>query len=239
MEGQASSSGWFVVRDPEAVRLLDQAPWREVVHALLGRESTATQLARALGATLNATFVKLRRLERVGLVRVTREERRAGRAVKHYTAVSSHLFVPFEAMSLPDVEAVYLRDQHDQLRQFVHALLDTYRRAWGEPGTLGQSHYRDADGSTLSTFGPAPGTTWSSLASDHPATVLNGGTVFLTPSEAKALQRELYALHARYGQAGRDRRPYRLHVGLTPETSAEPQDADVGHGGDARPASPS
>lgn len=183
----------------------------------MGREATVTTVACILESTVNATYLKVRRLERAGLVRVAREERRAGRAVKHYTAVAPRLFVPFEVMHLPDLEDFYLRNQEEQTRLFTRALLETYRREWGEPTSLGQSHYRTADGSTLTTFGPAPGVTWSSLQDDKPATLLNGGSVFLTAQEAKVLQRDLYLLHTRYSQPGPDRRPYRLHLGLTPD----------------------
>lgn len=191
------------------------------MHFLLGREGTASSVAQALDLTLNAAYLKLRALERVGLIHVVRQERRAGRAVKYYASVAPRLFVPFEAMSASDVEELYLRDHAEQARLFVGALLGAYRRAWGEPVSLGRSHYRNERGDTLSTFGPRPGETWSSVDDLSPATLFNSGEVWLTVEEAKVLQRELYALHARFADERGGRRAYKLTLGLAPVSCEE------------------
>lgn len=222
-----SSNDWHVVRNPQAARALHNPALYDVVHLLLEREGTATSVARDLGLTLNAAYLHLRALQRVQLVRVAREERRDGRAIKHYTAIAPRLFVPFELLSAPDLEAWYLQDMAEQARWLVRGLLSAYRREWGEPSTLGSSHYRDEVGNTLSTFGPSPGTTWSSLDDQRPATLLNGGSLWLTFQEAKALQRELYTLHARYSRPGRGRRAYRMLLGLAPQGEGDPSEAVV------------
>lgn len=217
MKRASPSSPWHVVREPGAARALERADLRELVQALLGREETVSSVARELHLTLNAAYLKLRTLRRVGLVRVTREERRAGRAVKHYTAVAPHLFVPFDVTGMPDLETLYLRLAAEQAQLFVRALLATYRRTWGEPGSLGTSLYRDEGGNPVSTFGPTPGTTWSSLEDHRPATLSNTGTAWLTFEEAKAFQRELddlYRRSVRPPQPGRH--AYLFTLGLTP-----------------------
>ena len=221
MKGASPSSDWHVVRDPEAARALDRLDLHAVVGQLLGREGTASSLARDLELTLNAAYLKLRTLQRIGLVRVAREERRGGRAIKHYTAVAPRLFVPFEVMDAANLEELFLQELEEQARLFVRALLTAYRRAWGDPASLGHSLYRDPSGTFWSSFGPKPGTTWSNLDEHRPATVLNNGTVWLTFAEAKALQRLLYELHGNHAHTGPGRRPYRLMVGLSPQDERE------------------
>lgn len=217
MKAPGPSSEWFVVRDAHAARILGSPRTREAFMCVLGRERTASAVAAETGLTLNAAYLQLRLLCGAGLVRVVREAPRGGRAVKHYASVAERIFIPFGQTGRDDLEAWYLADAHEQSRRFVTALLTVYRREWGEPDTLGVSHFRDADGNVLSTFGPRPGETWSSLDAGHPATLSNDGQVWLTHAEAKALQRELYALHARHQLTGPGRRPYRLTLGLAPE----------------------
>lgn len=202
--------------DPKAARALERPELLPIVHFLLGREATASDVAAALNLTLNAAYLKLRALRDVGLIRVAREEQRAGRATKHYTAVAPRLFVPFDATNAADVEELYLRDHAEEARSLVRALLSAYRRAWGQPASLGRSHYRNDRGDVLSTFGPRPGETWSSLDDDRPATLFNTGEVWLTPDEAKALQRDLYTLHGRFADEREGRRPYRLTLAMAP-----------------------
>lgn len=203
--------------DPKAARALERPELLQVVHFLLNREATASDVAVSLNLTLNAAYLKLRTLHDVGLIRVSREERRAGRAAKHYTAVAPRLFVPFDATNAADVEELYLRDHAEEARLLVRALLNAYRRAWGQSASLGRSHYRNDRGDALSTFGPRPGETWSSLDDDRPATLFNTGEVWLTPEEAKALQRELYTLHSRFAEERDGRRAYRLTLAMAPE----------------------
>lgn len=224
MEGRDPSSGWFVVRDVRAAQALNSLRSRTVLLCVLGRERTASEVAADTGLTLNAAYLQLRLLCGVGLARIAREVPRGGRAVKHYASVADRLFVPFELTGLDDLEAWYMDDAALQSRQFVTALLNAYRREWGEPHTLGVSYFRDSAGSNLSTFGPRPGETWSSLSEDRPATLSNAGQVWLSREEAKALQRELYALHARHSAAAPGRRPYRLTLGLAPEQVEERAD---------------
>lgn len=81
--------------DPTQARLLTDPRSKAFFKPFLVRERSVTEAARLLGCPLNTMLYRVGTLVRAGLLRVVREERRAGRAVKVYRSVHDAYFVPF------------------------------------------------------------------------------------------------------------------------------------------------
>lgn len=76
--------------------------------AFLERENSVSRAARVLELDLRAVHRHVLALLNAGLLRLVREEKRAGRPVKVYTAVAPAFFVPFsatEAAGVADLSA--------------------------------------------------------------------------------------------------------------------------------------
>lgn len=84
----------MVVQD-EGLGALADHDMRRFLEPFLGRECTARAAANELGEDLDRVLTRVRRFLRVGLLRVTRIEPRAGRAVKFYQTVADGFFIPY------------------------------------------------------------------------------------------------------------------------------------------------
>ncbi|THF87165.1 helix-turn-helix transcriptional regulator [Deinococcus sp. KSM4-11] len=203
-----SPSSWQRLDDPQAARVLADAYTRQFFEPFIWRERRVSEVAREVGVTTNAMLYRVRQFLRLGLLEVTRTEARAGRAVRHYRSTSRGYFVPFSATDAASVQALY-EASLDNTRRSVLAELT---RAWSDlaedPRWFGLYTSGDADGlhsHVLLPFPPvlaAPGERVSLmaplLADGQPAIWDNTTSLRLSPSDAKALQRDLHDLHQRY-----------------------------------------
>jgi DNA-binding transcriptional ArsR family regulator len=71
---------------------------RRLVESLIGSAMTLSALAHAVEMPLSLAHYHVARLLALGLIEIEREERRAGRAVKHYRAAAWRFFVPAELL---------------------------------------------------------------------------------------------------------------------------------------------
>ncbi|WP_229784529.1 hypothetical protein [Deinococcus radiotolerans] len=203
-----SSGGWQRLEDPAAARVLADAYTRQFFEPFIYRERRVSDVARDLGVSTNAMLYRVRQFQRLGLLEVTRTEPRAGRAVHHYRATSPRYFVPFAVTDAASVQALY-EASLDNTRRSV---LDALTRAWSELaddprwfGLYTSGTERGLDTHVLLPFPPGQpqasgsgGLLDALLGDPYPAIWDNTTTLTLRPEDAKALQRELRDLHARY-----------------------------------------
>jgi DNA-binding transcriptional ArsR family regulator len=71
---------------------------RKIVQTLIGGEMTLAALAAALPMPMSLLHYHVAACLRLGLIKVVRERRRAGRAAKVYRAAAKSFFVPSEMM---------------------------------------------------------------------------------------------------------------------------------------------
>lgn len=171
----------FVASTPQQARLLLDLANGPLLALLMSGESSASRLATELGQDVRRVHYKLVRLCEADLVRVTREEKRAGRAVKLYRAAAREYRVPF---SLTD--AATLRELLSSLyTPFLDGLID---------GLASQLTRRDARAITLTLneqdnfqvgFDASPASTSFGALSAYQ----------LTPARAAELRARLIALH--------------------------------------------
>ncbi|MFD1733064.1 hypothetical protein ACFSC4_21095 [Deinococcus malanensis] len=227
---------WQRLDDPAAARVLADAYTRQFFQPFIWRERLVSDVARELEVSKTAMLYRVRQFLRLGLLTVTRTEARAGRALKYYRASSQGYFVPFAATQAESVQALY----EASLDHPRHSVLASLSQAWSgladdarEYGLYTFGDERGLMSHALLPYQPVVphrnaladgGMLGPLLADAAPALWDNTATLILAKGDAKALQRELYALHRKY-QGRRDPTgdPYLLRLTLTPNTLRELQ----------------
>lgn len=101
---EPDSGSFYTVTNPEQARLLTEPVSKEFFKPFLARERSASEAADILKAGLNTTLYRIKTLLRAGLLEVTREVPRKGRAVKIYRSVHDAYFVPFNVTPYATLE---------------------------------------------------------------------------------------------------------------------------------------
>lgn len=138
------------VTDPEQARLLTDPRSKEFFKPFLARERSATQAAAELNRPPNSVLYRIGTFVRAGLLEVTRTEKRAGRAVKHYRSVHGTYFVPFGLTPYATLEE---RLQRQAVPLFAQ-LIRSYAAVLMADGRFGQHLLRGPDGAVWTTDFP-------------------------------------------------------------------------------------
>ena len=214
MEHDDASSA-LIVTDPDVAAVLASPDHLRFVAPFVARERTMTDVARELDVPLSTLYRRVQRYVRLGLLRVAREEARAGRARKHYRSTRDAFFVPNRVAS-PAEERMTAFYAHWE-RVFARAAVEAYGEAYLD---WGQRIYRDETGllAISLTRGPDEGPL-DPLEVDAPAGLtLFHDLVYLDFEDGKALQRELAEVWRRYvGRGGAQRYAARLSLLPVPE----------------------
>lgn len=192
--------------------LLD-AKRRRFLAPFFGRTRTVGEAAAELGVKPNSLLYQVGRLLKLGLLEVVSVEKRAGRAVRRYQATSERFFVPFAASSAETLEALLLETARPHAERFAHHFARALR---GTPeGALGYLVGRHEHGEVEAYFSPDGVRTLALWEPDAPAAGRAWTVLELDHEDAKAFQREQWALWERYlGKRGAGR--YLAHFDLTP-----------------------
>jgi hypothetical protein len=202
----------------EAADLLSDPLKATFLYPFIGKERTASDVAREYGWTLGKTLYQIKRLVKLELLRVTRLEPRDGSSLKYYRATADAFYVPFEATNQASLEDLLnrwsLSLQPLFVRSFVHAL-SAHGPHWGVRIS------RDPTGRLNIMPAAEEGRDWEYSAAHSPV-VLEGWytDLRLDLADAKALQHELIALYIKYfGREGAQR--YIIRVALAPMADAQ------------------
>ena len=198
MEEPSLSSALRVEAPDRAAALVDPAR-RRILTAFMGRERSLSEAAGTLAMPLNRLAYHVGALLRLRLLRVTREQKRAGRPIRYYRAVADRFLVPAAAMGRRpgaglSAELRVALDQAEQLAGSSDMLLEI--GASGRP--------------TMTRHGAAAATDaceyWRVLT--------------LSRSEARAVAAELGALLRKYeSKPGKGKRAYLAHGALAPRAT--------------------
>lgn len=202
----------------QAELLLDERA-RRALSPFVGRERTAAGAAEELGMHLNTLLYQVRRLVDAGLLRVTRLEPRAARAVKHYRAVAEHFVLPYN-LTRAETPETLLAQEHAgpeaRLRRgLIHAGLELLNQQ--EPESVGVQVVLEGSRLVLKNI-VGPDSEWNFLDPEAPAMVdYWQEDVHLDFEEAKRLQAELCTIFARY-KTRRGGQAYILRLALAPRS---------------------
>lgn len=200
------------VEDAELARALTTPKILRFFSPFLVSECSASDAARFLGVEISAVAYWIRCFLKLGLLRVTRLERRAGRSIKHYHASAESFFVPFSAIPVESLEAMHDRIGEQSRAAMTRGQVAVLRESRESPGVrvFAQSKILRMEYVEATTLAPL-----YSLESTRPAVLEHWDIVKLNFEDAKALQIELSDLLARYAdRAGTQR--YILNLRLAP-----------------------
>ncbi len=202
-----------VIRDPAAAELLMNPTTLRQLAPFLGRSRTVSRAAEEAGELANTVLKRVRRFRAAGLLEVAGAVARRGRPMKLYRTTADLFFVPFEATAAESLEASLAeRDAYwERLlrRNVVRARMEAL-------GTWGTRVYRDERGRLQVQTAVTPEADATTLDADAPAVLSSWrDSVTLDFDDAKALQREMYALLLRYEQKQGAQR-YIVRLALAP-----------------------
>ena len=175
------------IQSTPAAAALEHPTSRRIVLELVAKEQSSRDLARATGLTLSLLHYHVGRLLALGLIEITREERRPGRPVKRYRAVARTFFVPASLGTLGAAAA---------LARELRAGLDRERARRDDAGA---AYFVDDSGAHRMRRVHGRGRQGAFEA---------WVTLSLTPRDAETLSDEIRGLFARYAdRGGRAARP--------------------------------
>ena len=102
-------------------------------------ETSVSAAAQVLGCSVQAMHYRVKQLLAAGLLEVAREEKRAGRSIKHYRAVSDAFFVPDNLTPYADLEERLLRTYLPTVKTISKGIAEGIRRE----GRIGQCLFWD------------------------------------------------------------------------------------------------
>ena len=216
MEEQFSTSHPQIVSNPIAADILVNTQTRKLIYPFLGRTKTVAVAAQELDMSTSALLYQVNKLLNLGILRIVREEPRAGRASKVYSTTSESFFVPFQTAKTETLEAYLQSIKHyyeQLLTTSVVQVMESMEDDWGV------KIYRSQDGKVHALMAVYPDKLMR-LEEVEPAILdFYCPDLFLDFRDAKALQKELGEVFQKYMQKGGSQR-YLWHAGLVPISSA-------------------
>lgn len=134
-----TSADFYRVQTEHQVYLLEDPDISNFFAPFPAREQTVTGAARELSCKVNAMHYRVRTFLDAGLLRVGREEKRAGLPIKVYRSVADAFFIPFELSRHADQEAHIVERYESVLHQIAKSITRLERRR----GRTGQCLFRD------------------------------------------------------------------------------------------------
>ena len=205
---EENESSPLTVTTPEAAQILLEPKHARFVAPFLGRERLVAEVAREIGAPLSTTFRHVIRYCEVGILEVTREQTRKGRALKLYRTVADAFFIPNRLRMTS--QNVWLDEFEQMTRRGIEHVYGEHLADWGE------LIFRNEAGIFSTSLAKASGQPVTSLEPDAPAMLTTAhDAIYLDFADAKRLQHDLYKLFETYATKQGAQR-YLLRLSLVP-----------------------
>ncbi len=196
------------ITDTDTAALLLNTDLMGVLERLMGQTWTGAALTRDLGVGIGSVHYRLQKLLQHNLVRVTHEEKRAGRAIKHYTASSDGFFIPYALTNFETLYAFWLAILEPKHRAFVGNLVKNAERRTTDPQKWGVAlRHVEGHGLHLQALPKPPQTKL------EPVSWFAEEDLMLSHEQAQAFKLELKALVEKY-QLEPGTNAYVMQVGL-------------------------
>ncbi|MEX2535371.1 MAG: hypothetical protein WD273_07175 [Trueperaceae bacterium] len=203
----------LVVKDARMADLLTDPATLRQLEPFLGRSVSVGQAARESSQKPNTVLSRVRRLIAAGVLVEHERVARNGRPVRLYRSAADTFFIPFDSTSAESLEAS-LSDREAYWEKLLRENVVRARRE--RIGVWGTRIYRDSRGRLQIQTAVTPERNYTTLDPEGPA-VLSAwrDRVYLDFEDAKALQREMFALLKRYQQKEGAQR-YIVRLGMAP-----------------------
>ena len=210
----------LIIRDEAVAKALLEPQNLTLLELLLQNEKSLSELAEKLNVNLNTMLYRVNALIKLGLVEVSREVKRSGRASKRYRATAKAFLVPVELIPHAHDELVSDRLAINIFEGFLHDVARALEEEYG-PRYLQISAKHKAEGLNIQNIyenGRSDDITPSSAA-----IMQSVGLVRLSFAEAKAFQSDLIELFKKYVEDNESKgQAYYFLLGLTPASADKP-----------------
>jgi len=216
MEAGDLSRQPIVVTGKAAALLLDPTQVR-YLEPFLGREATATEVARQLGEPVNIVHYRVMKMLKLGLLEMKREQRRAGRPTKWYGSRAERFFAPFSDSPGATLADALTADEAEWQQRLTRGLARVMERA--APGAeWGVEFFSGPEGRLAKRLSRHPGgtTNWWRI----PGTLNWWETdIYLSREEADNLAQGLNEVLAQYRKGSTKERGarYIVRIAIAPD----------------------
>lgn len=205
------------VADPDAARVLTNTREWALLSVFMD-EASLSGAAEKLGMSLPALSYRVKKLLELGLLQISRVEKRKGSPVKYYRTVAEHFFVPFRVTPSATLENLLASSNERFDKRMRHEWVRVFL---AEEGDWGLNLYRGEGGGLNYTFSPIPERdetfVMRSLQATFPAVYDSLFSINLDFDTAKALQHDLHELVQRYLEMEKlGQQTYLLRLNLVP-----------------------
>jgi predicted transcriptional regulator len=198
------------IEDAKTARYLLVPEHQTMLKPFMAGEVTVTQVAQTLNLDFRKSYSFVKRLERYGLIRMVRLEQRDGRPIRFYRASAKHFFVPISLVPIDQVMQI-VNGEFEQ--RFAEQFVQT---TWGDLGVDSGIQIWDTAHGISCLLVQKPHQVITPLSLEYSATYGMWHQWSLNFEDAKALQRELFALSEKYSQRKNGSQKYLVRLAMTP-----------------------
>jgi hypothetical protein len=203
------------IRNTETARILTDITQARLLEPFFADDTTLSDAAKQLDIKLTTLLYHVTKFMRLGLLEVTKEEARKGKAVKYYRTTANAFSVPFDitpSLSLKQLLTQLTQPTDDVFNREAARTLQEASSEW-----LLDVFCDKLDGITISIRRKDRPRDDVSFDPNNAALVSSMGTLYLDFVTAKAFQKDLRALLEQYKKKQNPKEQlYFYRVGLTP-----------------------
>jgi len=209
----------MTITEPDVARTLVELKTVQLLEPFMKREVSLSEAAAELNVKLPTLLYHVNKFIELGLLEVARVERRAGRPIKHYRTTAKAFFVPFDVTPSETLAHLMYRMISPGEQRFHREAAQALQNHAGSWGVYMYCNQGEGVSYALTSQGEKhiPTAVSTMLKQGAPALFVSDGTLELDFETAKALQKDLADLYARYNKKQRTGgQLYAYRLGLTP-----------------------
>lgn len=216
------------IHDVDIARVLTDTTQVRLLKPFFCGDITLSDAAKTLNVKLTTLLYHVTKFLKLGLIEITKEEARKGKAVKYYRTTAKAFFVPFDItpnLSLKHLLSQLTHPGDEVFHREIARMLQDMSSQWGIE-VFSNSPEENSVGIALRRKGQ-PREHEVSFKPEEPALISSLGRLHLDFKTAKALQKDLRELLESYSKKQNSKEQlYFYRIGLTPvqNESLEPKD---------------
>lgn len=211
------------ITHPDAINTLTDFKYLSLLSSFFQGDVRLSELAPQANLKLNTLWHRVNKWCEQGILEISHEENRQGRAIKLYRTTADAFFIPFSAtenLSLEDMLISFIAQEEQVFHRGVAATLESVYTDLGMYISTMQDKvdlmlslaYQEDDLVTRVSE--------AFIAMEGPAMYLNDGTLRLDFNTAKSFQQDLRMLYQKYRDLSSEQaQPYAYRLGITPLNS--------------------
>lgn len=182
--------------------------------AVFVAEQTIKDASETLGLSLSQLYPRVQRLEKLGLLHVTKTEARAGRAVKYYCVVAQEFFI---ANSVVNLEALHEKQDTSRSQQLWRSIYAAAFPTTLEHPDWGMRIFYEPSSGFVMQATWSDQQDWNLFDDERPIMLPYWYHLKLTRERARAMQRELHEVFFKYvKEQDEDSETYIVRIAMAP-----------------------